>query len=83
MSFSHQLQTIKNPSRNAIAVQNRGTKRSSDMQYEDALEVSDDDASMDSDSNWKHKRNPSKGSQCNSRNFFQGIPISSQEFFLR
>ena len=37
MSFSHQLQTIKNPSRNAIAVQNRGTKRSSDMQYEDAL----------------------------------------------
>ena len=61
MSFSHQLQTIKNPSRNAIAVQNRGTKRLSDMQYEDALEVSDDDASMDSDSNWKHKRNPSKG----------------------
>ena len=82
MSFSHQLQTIKNPSRNAIAVQNRGTKRSSDMQYEDALEVSDDDASMDSDSNWKHKRNLSKVVYGNSRNFFQGVPISSQEFFL-
>ena len=82
MSFSHQLQTIKNPSRNAIAVQNRGTKRSSDMQYEDALEVSDDDASMDSDSNWKHKRNPSKVINGNSRNFFQGVLISSQEFFL-
>lgn len=82
MSFSHQLQTIKNPSRNAIAVQNRGTKRSSDMQYEDALEVSDDDASMDSDSNWKHKRNLSKVVDGNSRNFFQGVPISSQEFFL-
>ena len=82
MSFSHQLQTIKNPSRNAIAVQNRGTKRSSDMQYEDALEVSDDDASMDSDSTWKHKRNLSKVVDGNSRNFFQGVPISSQEFFL-
>ena len=82
MSFSHQLQTIKNPSRNAIAVQNRGTKRSSDMQYEDALEVSDDDASMDSDSNWKHKRNLSKVVGGNSRNFFQGVPISFQEFFL-
>ena len=82
MSFSHQLQTIKNPSRNAIAVQNRGTKRSSDMQYEDALEVSDYDASMDSDSNWKHKRNLSKVVGGNFRNFFQGVPISSQEFFL-
>ena len=82
MSFSHQLQTIKNPSRNAIAVQNRGTKRSSDMQYEDALEVSDDDASMDSDSNWKHKRNLSKVVGGNSKKFFQGVPISSQEFFL-
>ena len=82
MSFSHQLQTIKNPSRNAIAVQNRGTKRSSDMQYEDALEVSDDDASMDSDSNWKHKRNLSKVVDGNSRNFFQGVPISFQKFFL-
>ena len=82
MSFSHQLQTIKNPSRNAIAVQNRGTKRSSDMQYEDALEVSEDDASMDSDSNWKHKRNLSKVVDGNSRNFFQCVPISSQEFFL-
>ena len=82
MSFSHQLQTIKNPSRNAIAVQNRGTKRSSDMQYEDALEVSDDDASMDSDSNCKHKRNLSKVVDGNSKNYFQGVPISSQEFFL-
>ena len=62
MSPSHQLQSTENPSSTTMAIQKRGTKRSCDMQYEDTLEVSDDDASMDSDSNWKHIRNPSKGS---------------------
>ena len=61
MSPSHQLQFTENPSSTTIAVQKRGTKRSSDMQREDTLVVSDDDASKDSDANWKHTRKSSKG----------------------
>uniref|UniRef100_A0A7N2MVQ0 Aminotransferase-like plant mobile domain-containing protein n=1 Tax=Quercus lobata TaxID=97700 RepID=A0A7N2MVQ0_QUELO len=61
MSPSHQLQFIENPSSTTIAVQKRGTKHSSDMQYEDTLVVSDDDASKDSDANWNHIRKSSKG----------------------
>ena len=33
------------------------------MQYEDTLEVSDDDASKDSEANWKHIRKSLKGSR--------------------
>ena len=62
MSPSHQLHSTKNPSSTTVAIQKRGTKRSSDMQYEDTLEVSDDDASKDSEANWKHTRKSSKGS---------------------
>nr|POE93931.1 hypothetical protein CFP56_51250 [Quercus suber] len=62
MSPSHQFQSTKNPSSTTIVVQKRGTKRSSDMQYEDTLVVSYDDASKDSDANWKHIRKSSKGS---------------------
>ena len=62
MSPSHQLQSTENPSSTTMAIQKRGTKRSCDMQYEDTLEVSDDDASKDSDANWKHIRKSSKGS---------------------
>nr|POE91534.1 hypothetical protein CFP56_23726 [Quercus suber] len=62
MSPSHQFQSTKNPSSTTIVVQKRGTKRSSDMQYEDTLVVSYDDASKDSGANWKHIRKSSKGS---------------------
>nr|POF07991.1 hypothetical protein CFP56_55305 [Quercus suber] len=62
MSTSHQLQSTENPSSTTIDVQKRGTKRSSDMQYEDTLVVFDDDVSKDSDANWKHIRKSSKGS---------------------
>ena len=62
MSPSHQLHSTKNPSSTTFAIQKRGTKRSSDMQYEDTLEVSDDDASKDSKDDWKHIRKSSKGS---------------------
>ena len=62
MSPSHQLHSTKNPSSTTVAIQKRGTNRSSDMQYEDTLEVSDDDASKDSEANWKHIRKSSKGS---------------------
>ena len=61
MSPSHQLQFTENPSSTTIAIQKRGTKRSSDMQYEDTLVVYDDDASKDSNANWKHTRKSSKG----------------------
>ena len=51
MSPSHQLQSTENPSSTTIAIQKRGTKCSSDMQYEDTLVVFDDDASKDSNAN--------------------------------